>query len=63
MGWTVRGSEKKIPVGVRFLAHVQTGAGAHPAFCTMGTGSVPGVKRTGRGVDHPPPPSAEVENE
>ena len=26
----------------------------------MGTGSFPGVKRPGRGVDHPPPPSAEV---
>jgi hypothetical protein len=24
---------------------------------------VPGVKRPGRGADHPPPPSAEVENE
>jgi len=29
-------------------------------FRTMGTGSFPGVKRPGRGVDHPPPPSAEV---
>jgi hypothetical protein len=28
---------KKIPVGVRFLTHVQTGLGAHPASCTMGT--------------------------
>jgi hypothetical protein len=27
---------------------------------TMGTGSSPGVKRQGRGVDHPPPSSAEV---
>jgi hypothetical protein len=26
----------------------------------MGTGSFPGVKRPGRGADHPPPPSAEV---
>jgi hypothetical protein len=26
----------------------------------MGTGSLPGVKRPGRGVDHPPPSSAEV---
>jgi len=26
----------------------------------MGTGSFPGVKRTGRGVDHPPLSSAEV---
>jgi len=28
---------------------VQTGAGAHPASCTMGTGSLPGIK-CGRGV-------------
>jgi len=47
-------------VGVRFSAPVQTGPGAHPASYTMGTGSFPGVKRLGRGVGHPPPPSAEV---
>jgi hypothetical protein len=29
----------------------------------MGTGSFPGVKRPGRGADHPPPPRARVENE
>ena len=29
--------------------------GAHPASCTMGTGSFPGVKQQGRGADHPPP--------
>jgi hypothetical protein len=29
----------------------------------MGTGSFPGVKRPGRGADHPSPPSAEVTNE
>jgi hypothetical protein len=34
--------------------------GAHPASCTMGTGSFPGAKRSGRRVDHPPPSSAEV---
>jgi hypothetical protein len=39
--------------GARFFAHVQTGPGAHPASCTMGTGSFPGVKRPGRGADHP----------
>ena len=38
-----------------FSAPVQTGPGAHPASCTMGTGSFPGVKRPGRGADHPPP--------
>jgi hypothetical protein len=49
--------------GARFFAHVHTGPGAHPASCTMGTGSFPGVKRPGLGADHPPNPSAEVENE
>jgi hypothetical protein len=55
--WTVR---DRIPVGVQFFAHVQAGPGAHPASCTMGTGSFPGVKRQWRGADHPPPSSAEV---
>jgi hypothetical protein len=50
-------------VRARFFAPVQTGSGAHPAPCTMGTGSFPGVKWTGRGVDHPPPSSAEVEHQ
>jgi hypothetical protein len=49
-------------VGARFFAHVQTGPDAHPASCTMGTGSFPGVKQLERGANHPPPPSAEVEN-
>jgi hypothetical protein len=49
--------------GARIFAHVQTGPGAHQASCAMGTGSFPGVKRPGRGADHPPSPSAEVENE
>jgi hypothetical protein len=31
-------SGDRIPVGARFFAHVQTGPGAHPASCTMGTG-------------------------
>jgi hypothetical protein len=56
-------SGNRIPVRVRFFAHVHTGPGAHPASCTVCTGSFPGVKRLGRGADHPPPPSAEVDNE
>jgi len=47
-------------VGARFSAPVQTGPGAHPASYAMGTGSFPGVKQLGRGVDHPTPSSAEV---
>jgi hypothetical protein len=46
-------SRDRIPVGERYSAPVQTGPGAHPASCTMGTGSLPGVKRPGRDVDHP----------
>ena len=38
----------------RFSSPFQTSPGAHPASYTMGTGSFPGVKRSGRGVDHPP---------
>ena len=40
--------------GTRFSTPVQTDPGAHPASYTTGTGSFPGVKRLGRGVDHPP---------
>ena len=47
--------------GARFSAPVQTGPGAHSASCTMGTGSFPGVKRPGRGVDHPPISIGEVQ--
>jgi hypothetical protein len=44
---------------------VQTGSGAHPASCTMGTGGpFPGAKaRPGRDADLSPPSSAEVVNE
>ena len=57
-GLPVRGSN---PGGeARLSAPVQTGPGAHPASSIMGTGSFPGVKRPGRGADHPPSSSAEV---
>jgi hypothetical protein len=59
MGRTVRGSN---PGGAGFFAHVQTGPGAHPASCTMGTGYFRGIKQPGSGADLTPPPSAEVEN-
>ena len=38
-----------------FSAPVKTGPRAHPASCTMGTGSLPGVK-SGRGVTLTPHP-------
>jgi hypothetical protein len=51
-GWTISGG--RIPVEVRFCVAVQTGPGAHPASCTIGTGSLSmGVKRPGYGVEHP----------
>jgi hypothetical protein len=44
---------------------IQTGSGAHPASCPVGTGGpFPGGKaRPGRDVDYSPPSSAEVVNE
>ena len=49
--------------GARFSAPVQAGPGAHPASCTMDTGSFPRVKLPGRGADPPIPNfSAEVLN-
>ena len=42
-------------MGARYCAPVQTGPGAHPASCTMGTRSFPGVK-SGRGVKLTPHP-------
>jgi len=42
-------------VGARFSAPAQTGPGAHPASCAMGTGSFSEVK-SGRGVTLTPHP-------
>jgi len=53
-------SRDRIPMGARFSAPAQTGPEAHPTSYTVGTGSFPGLKRLGRGVDHPRPSSAEV---
>jgi len=59
--WTVR---DRIPVETRFSEPVQTGLGAHPASCKMGTGSFPGGKvRPERAADHSPPSSAAVMEE
>jgi hypothetical protein len=40
-------SGDRILVGARYFAYVQTGPGAHPASCTIGTGFFPGGKATG----------------
>jgi hypothetical protein len=49
------GSGNRNPVGAIFSAPVQTGPGAHPASCTMGTGSFQGIE-SGRGVTLTPHP-------
>ena len=50
-------------MGARFVAPVQTGPEAHPASCTMGTGSFPGVRCSrGMTLTPHPPSSAEVKN-
>jgi hypothetical protein len=59
--------EVRSPAGAKDFSSnlcVQTGSGAHPDSCTMGTGDpFPGGKaRPGRDADHSPPSSAEVEN-
>ena len=41
-------------MGARFSAPVQTGRGAHPTSCTVGTGSLTGVKWRGRDLYHTP---------
>jgi hypothetical protein len=56
------------PAGAKHFSSslcVQTGSGAHPASCTMGTGGpFPGSKaRPGRDADHSTLSSAEVVNE
>jgi hypothetical protein len=45
--------------GSRFSAPFLAGPGAHPASCRMGTVAFPGVKRPGRGVNHPSRSSAD----
>ena len=47
-------------LGARFSETIQTGPVTHPTSHTRGTGSFPGVQRSGRGVDHSLPSSAEV---
>jgi hypothetical protein len=49
-------------VEARFSAPVQTGPWTYPPSYTMYTVSFPGggLKRPGRGFDHPPPSSAKV---
>ena len=46
---------------VQDIVLIQTGPGAHPVSCWMGTGSLSqGVKQQGHGIDHLPPSGVEV---
>jgi hypothetical protein len=51
----VERSGDRIPVEATFSVPIQTGPGAHTASCTLGTGSLPGVK-SGRGMTMTPHP-------
>jgi hypothetical protein len=67
-GLDERAIEIRSPAGAKEFSPnlcVQTGSGAHPASCTMGTGGpLPGGKaRPGRDANHSPPSSAEVQYE
>jgi hypothetical protein len=64
-GLDERAIEVRSPAGAKDFSSspcIQTGSGAHPASCPMGTGGpFPGGKaRSGRDADHSPPSSAEV---
>ena len=54
-GYGLEGPGIEYRWGARFSAPVQTGPGANPASCAMGTGSFQGVK-SGRGVTLTPYP-------
>jgi hypothetical protein len=63
-----RAIEVRFPAEASYFSSnlfVQTGFGAHPASCIMGTGGpFPGTNaRPGRDADHSPPSCADVENE
>jgi hypothetical protein len=57
--WTGRSGDRILGLA-RFSAPVQTRRGTHPASYTMGTGSFPGVKLPGCGLNHPPSSSVVV---
>ena len=61
---THHGKESQL-VTKSYTGHIsapdQTCPGSNPASYKTGAGSFPGIKRPGRGVDHPPPSSTEVE--
>jgi len=48
-------------VEARFFAHFQTGRGAHQPPVQWVAEPFPGVQGPGRGVNHSPPSSAEIQ--
>jgi len=46
-GYGLQVSGDRIPVEARISALVQTGSGAHPVACTVGTSCLPGVRAAG----------------
>jgi hypothetical protein len=63
--WAIQVPSPAEEKGFSYSLYVQTGSGAHPASCPIGTeGPFPGGKaRPGRDADHSSPSSAEVVNE
>ena len=59
-GYKLDGQRIESCLGRDFQKPFHTSPGAHPASCTMSTGSLPGVKWSGRGTDHPTPSSTKV---
>jgi hypothetical protein len=57
-GYGMVGPGIEFRLGARFFAPVQTGPEAHPASCTIGTGSFPALMRPGRDADLSPSSSA-----
>ena len=54
-----KGAKANLPIGLYAFVFVAS----YPASYTTGTGSFPGVKRPGRGVDHPPHLAPRLEKE
>jgi hypothetical protein len=62
--WAGR-SEVQFPIRARDftpLKNAQTSSGANPAFSSVGTVVLSGIKQPGQEVDHPPSSSAKVKN-
>jgi hypothetical protein len=53
MNYGLKRPGKRIPVGAKFFTQVQNGNGVQPTSSTMGTGSLPVVKRPRSDAEHP----------